>query len=306
MNIGQLADGFVQIAKNQTQIDRFTALISEIMAESGPITTLEVKEKPRVLLGLPRGGFVSRGTDMAAMVNGSDSLAYDVMTVDMPSESLLCNGFNKLLCYYLNDPTLDYFMMLHGDVEPHGPFIDVMIDEASRGQFQVFHAVCALKDYRALTSTGLGDMDDKWEHRRRISIHELIDTLPDTFSLEELLEAYGEVPDHPCMIPNTGCMLMQGREWIEKFALDHAFHMKDRIVLQDGIYSAQCIPEDWGLGFWCAENGIKVGGTKKIKIDHHGSAAYANHYKWGAYTRDEQYFKSIEGKKNGRPVADRS
>jgi len=123
-----------------------------------------------------------------------------------------------------------------------------------------------------LTSTAVAFSRDIWGPKRRITTREL-ERLPMVFSAESLRPIFGDVY---CLLPNTGCMLLRG-DWLKDCP---AFTIIDRIVKRGGKHKAENVSEDWLLGYWLAERGLKAGAIK-IPTTHYGRTSYSTAKPWG-------------------------
>lgn len=284
--------------------------------------------KPNVLLALPCIGNPHLGSCWAAFQRASN----DRMLVMMSprNTSLLAFGFNQSWCDFANG-TYDYFAMLHADHAPSDFWLDVMMEEMDNGGYGVMHAVAAIKDERGLTSTALGRRREPWGPLRRLTLHE-IHKLPETFALEDCVRTFQD-ERYDCLMPNTGVMLVRREGFpFDKFT---GFCISDRVVVDrnhrhgnaacplnvTGIcqhcvmadearksrctcsqYSCQVEPEDWAFGRWCARNGVKVGGTRKVTTNHYGSACFNNSSGYGTWQRDEAAFNAGDPERMDVPV----
>lgn len=238
--------------------------------------------KPVVFLGLPRLGQVEPESCVAAFVTGASD-RFSVMAQPYQS-SLLAGGFNALFCQFLNG-MYPYFALLHADVYPHSTWIDTMIDAMEKRNCSVIHACVAIKDNRGLTSTAVGDPEDPW-NARRLTTREVC-ALPEVFNIADVTRLVGPpFPKNPCLLPNTGCMILKRGEWCSTFP---GFTITDRIVRNGLTASAETEPEDWAFGRWCAKNSLMVLGTRLVKVEHFGRASYPNNEGWGSWRVDEHY-----------------
>jgi hypothetical protein len=184
--------------------------------------------------------------------------------------SLLAQGFNALWCTALNmrlsGERCDYFAMLHADVEPADGWLDVLTGEMEARNLDLLSAVVPIKDGHGLTSTALARPDgDTWGALCRLSMREVYD-LPETFTSEDT--------GHPLLV-NTGCWVCRfDPEWARKVH----FRINDRIVFNKalGLYQAQVEPEDWYFSRLCHELGLRIGATRKVRLDHAGRVHYPN------------------------------
>jgi len=207
------------------------------------------------------------------------------------SSSLLANCFNKLLVTCLEAGGFDYWFMVHADVGPTPLAADIMIAELEAYHLDVIHAPCKLKDGSGRTSTAVAYSDDPWDFKRRLTVKELARLWP-TFTAGTLAEQLD--PGIKVLLPNTGCMLIKLGPWLDNFP---GFEIRDRIdrvpVTRLGVTlsrDANTISEDWNFGYWCAANGVKVGGTFKVRTDHVGRAVYSTKRITGL-PFDDSYFE---------------
>src|SRR5262245_17498739 len=73
--------------------------------------------------------------------------------------SLLASNFNRIWCYALNlvhhGERVDYFAMLHDDIDPEKYWLDKLIDELEAQELDLLSVVVPIKDRRGMTSTAL-------------------------------------------------------------------------------------------------------------------------------------------------------
>jgi hypothetical protein len=200
--------------------------------------------------------------------------------------SLLGHSLNDYLAMCLNDGGYDYFGIVHADLAPADNWLSTMLAEMDAHDLEVCHAVCAIKDSSGLTSTSIAYSNDPWARVRRITLTELA-RLPQTFTIETLREAYD--PAALRLLPNTGCLVMRAKTWLRSF---DGFEIRGRLRTrpEDGKRVADVVPEDWNFGHWCAEHGVRVGGTKAVVTEHFGRASFRSDVVWGS-ERDEAFFR---------------
>jgi SAM-dependent methyltransferase len=189
--------------------------------------------------------------------------------------SLLANNFNQLWCAALNlahqGRRVDYFAMIHADIEPEDWWLDKLIDELEARDLDMLGVVVPIKDRRGITSVALDRPDgDTWRPLCRLTMAEVF-RLPETFTSEDV--------GHPLLL-NTGL-------WVCRFAEDWArqvhFTINDRIAFDTGKdrYVAVNESEDWFFSRLCHEMGKKVGATRKIRLMHRGPTQFSNDHVWG-------------------------
>ncbi len=230
-------------------------------------------------------------------------------------------------CANATDVTYDYWGMLHADLCPSGLWLEVMIEEMEKYDLDVIHAPAAIKDARGVTSTAVGRWDDRWGTIRKISATELqalpetftIHDLPASWSKhwddEDGADKRKCRRAGYCLLPNTGCLLVRLRKDGKadpRWRRFRGFEINDRLgALQgttgegtakrqhfivpvedpawngDGRIVAQVAPEDWNFGRWCAAQGLRVGGTRKVTTQHFGRGVYQTDKAWGTWAKDE-------------------
>ena len=289
------ADGFGRWAEN---------LMKPAEVANGHVTV----GKKRVFLAVPHHGPVEIEAMMAALLYATDTDKME-MVFSHRQSSLLAYSFNILWCECMNANMSDYFIMQHADIFPVGEWATQLVDECDAGGYDVMHAMAAIKDSRGVTSTALGTQEH-FGPVRKITTYER-EKLPDTFGLEEALDAVGRkatVARSPegqwCLLPNTGAMCVKIGPWCQRFP---GFTIRDRIIRiyeDDRKFAAddpaapdegfKCIgpqvaPEDWNFGRWCASKGMKVGGTRKVKVAHFGRGMFTAASQWGDWLQDESF-----------------
>jgi hypothetical protein len=237
-----------------------------------------IDEMPRVMLCMPGynnglTGGAARGFYRAS--RGDQAHRPVRLSLNDASSSLLAHNFNRLWTVALNAVhrglRLDYFAMLHADVEPEEFWLDTLIDELEEQKLDVLGVAVPIKDHHGLTSIAVDREDpDSWRPRCRLTMREIF-RLPETFTSRDV---GGD------LLINTGC-------WVCKFNMDWAtevyFTIRDRIVFDKslGAYKPEVEPEDWFFSRTCHALGLRVGCTRKVKLDHAGSAKYRNTEPWG-------------------------
>lgn len=231
-----------------------------------------MSRQPFVFLGQPGYGQLTAGAARAFW--RASRLPDDAVYRQYNEGSLLAANFNALWVSALNlaraGRAPDYFAMLHADVEPQDWWLDTLIDELEDKNLDVLSAVVPIKDSHGLTSTALSHPDgDPFRILCRLTMAD-VHRLPETFTSDDV--------GHPLLL-NTGLWVCRFDEaWTRKVR----FTINDRIVtLPDGSYRAQCEPEDWYFSRLCHELGLKLGATRKVKLEHRGTAAFTNDRPWG-------------------------
>lgn len=218
----------------------------------------------------------------AAFHNGvADMMSCEEVVIARPRSSLLAYGFNIGFAEALNRG-VDWFVMLHADVEPLGQgWVSQLLADADERGLDIIHAPVPIKDGSGNTSTAVVRELDPWTRRKRLTLAELAQ-LPDVFTVEDVQASVD--PEALLLLPNTGCHAVRMGEWCSEFF----YTIEDKIVYDGEKYTARSIPEDWRVGFDAHRLGLRVGGTNRVKVNHHGMAAYSTAKVWGQ-DRDVQF-----------------
>jgi SAM-dependent methyltransferase len=224
----------------------------------------------RTFLGMP--GY---GKQTAAAGRGLWRARRDMtsVAVEYRQGSLLAANFNALWCGALNlahrGDDVSYFAMLHYDIGPQDFWLDAMIEELEAKNLDVLGVAVPIKDSHGLTSLAI-DGDSTWRPKCRLTMSEVLQ-LPETFTSADI--------GGPLLL-NTGCWVCRfNPEWARKIS----FTVNDRIVFNRATdrYEAEVEPEDWYFSRLLHEMGLKVGATRKIRIDHRGEIDFSNDRAWG-------------------------
>jgi hypothetical protein len=207
--------------------------------------------------------------------------------------SLLASNFNGLWCSALNlahaGRDVSHFAMQHADVEPEDWWLDTLIAEMEAHGLDVLGAVVPIKDPHGRTSIALDHpTGNTYRTLCRLTMNEVF-RLPETFTSEDV--------GHPILL-NTGLWVCRFDEaWARKVK----FEINDRIVFDRNLdrYVPECEPEDWQFSRLCHELGLKIGATRKIKLNHRGPSPFSNGHPWG------EPFDSAGVKESVLPKADR-
>jgi hypothetical protein len=215
-----------------------------------------------------------------------------VYRLDPSPSSNLAWGFNRGLCYALNmrlEGKATHFAMLHADISTSPWWLDTLWDEMERTGAHMISAASPIKDCHGVTSTAIGK-DNCWNPWTRITMHELYE-LPETFGIEDLGENSKELGFN--LLLNTGCMLIDLRPdyWGEVGdggELPFAFEIRNRITFVPGRgYEPQTESEDWLISRLLSDAGAKLACTRKVIVNHHGTAVYSSSRPWGDWLQDQ-------------------
>lgn len=197
--------------------------------------------------------------------------------------SLLANAFNVLWCLALTlqqrGRQVDYFAMIHSDIEPQDFWLDTLIAELEERDLDILGVAVPIKSQHGLTSLALADPEgDNFRPKCRLTLRDVYD-LPETFTSADV--------GYPLLL-NTGL-------WVCRF--DAAwnrqvhFEINDRITFhaEENVWRPEVEPEDWNFSRQCHALGLKIGATRKIPVKHAGSLRFDNMRPWGTETFDSHY-----------------
>lgn len=196
--------------------------------------------------------------------------------------SLLCLNFNRAWADGLNRRAglgLTHWALQHDDITPEAGWADVAIDELDRTGADGICPVIPCKDARGLTSTAV--RDPATDRVRRLTMREA-HRLPPTFDAADCRAAGVAAGDADQLLVNTGLLVVRlDRPWVEDFpGFANGYDGVSRGP--DGVWRAGCFSEDWTFSVWCAENGVRLLATTKVKAVHHGADGdYPNTGPWG-------------------------
>lgn len=177
---------------------------------------------------------------------------------------------------------ITHFAMLHSDIHPSEGWIDILASEMQRTGADLISTVVALKDWRGLTSTGVGDSSDPWNAFRRFTMREVHSILPETFDIADT--------PHPdkYLLHNTGCWLADLRNpawrtvdengWLKATL---SFPIAAR-MMPNGTIEHRRESEDWYFSRMIAELPLKTVATRKVSATHYGTTPYVNNKPWGS------------------------
>lgn len=239
--------------------------------------------RPVAFLGMP--GY---GTLTAGAANGlyRASRCESLNVIIRPEQSsLLALNMNNLWCHALNlvhqGKRLDYFAMLHTDVEPEEWWLDKLIAEMEARDLDVLGVVVPIKDVRGVTSIALARPDgDNWRTHARLTMREVF-RLPETFTSEDV--------GYPVLL-NTGLWVCRFRE---EWAREVHFTINDRILYEPNLkrYVPQVESEDWYFSRLLHELRLKIGCTRKVRVEHYGGMNFTNSRAWGEQDFDTSHVR---------------
>lgn len=195
-----------------------------------------------------------------------DGQSHGVKVDTLASQSsLLANNFNRAWCAGLNGD-YDYFAMLHADITCSEFWLDTMIEELERYDFDVLSAVVPIKSMKGTTSTAV-DGGDRWHPACRLTMREAF-ALPVTFTAEDV--------GYPLLL-NTGCWVVKWGDWCK----DVCFHIYDQIIHNGKEYIAEVESEDWNFSRQLNDLGLRIGATRIIETRHVGAVEFVNSLAYG-------------------------
>jgi hypothetical protein len=242
----------------------------------------------KVLIAVPAyGQGVTWGAARAVWRFATREHRFDVA---QSSTSLITMNCNTLWCAALNmraSHELEWFAMLHTDVEPMEWWIDTLIAEAVNHGADLMSTVIPLKNFTGSTSTGIANAGSAFGQFCRLTLSQIRHpSFPDTFGIEEAVEALARLPEplrvvgapSEQLLVNTGCFVCRiTRPWAEKVW----FEQTDGIELRNGMWSPLSQPEDWNFARRVSANGGKVMATRLVKVIHRGEAEFRSDQVWG-------------------------
>jgi hypothetical protein len=230
------------------------------------------------MIGMPRFGAVEMGAAIAYCAPNTHADIDEEAKVDVVAWQTSCtssttNAMNQILAKaldYRDDGFITHLAMIHADVEPEGPWTNILWNEQRLHGDVVTSAVIAIKDNRLRSSTAIGDVSDDWKVNAWIGLGERGD-IPDTFGTEDVCEP-GE-----CLLVNTGLMLMDLRwpGWD-----DFSFQWYSRIEKwregEEWGRRTDFRPEDWEMSRYLHRHGARYHATFKVPAVHVGNGRWPN------------------------------
>jgi predicted O-methyltransferase YrrM len=199
------------------------------------------------------------------------------------------DDFNAVWAQALNAAEVGevtHFCMLHSDVAPQGQWLDILLDELDRLDLDMVSAISPIKDSRGVTSSGIGDPQNRWEPFRRFTMQEVCG-FPETFDAASV--GYEGWP----LLHNTGCWVCDLRkplffETDDDKTLKAYFDFPSRVHRgEDGLFTNARESEDWYFSRCLTELNAKTAITRKVRLSHRGFIDYTNWEPWGKFEHDE-------------------
>lgn len=170
---------------------------------------------------------------------------------------------------------ITHFALMHDDVCPEGPWLDVLMDVMDETGADMVSAAVPIKDGRGLTSTAVDNKDDNTWLVRRITMHELHNDLPETFTSKDIPWADGG------LLANTGLFVCRFGEWAEKVAWNQ--HNRIKHLVSDNnknVWMAEAFPEDWDFCRQLNRLGLKIAVTRRVPL-YHERPEFTTRTVWG-------------------------
>ena len=242
-----------------------------------------------VIVGFPYSGTPCMGFDTAkALYRCSRQHRASIFGI-----SGSWGNFNQILAECLNrasEGKVTHMAFLHADIAPEEWWVDVLMAEMERLGADVVSALVPIKDLRGISSSGIGDSNDRWHPLRRFTMQEAYE-FPETFDAKDA--------GYPgsCLLHNDGCFLMDLRNPIFRKTDDNgvlvaSFDFPRRIRLVDGKFTTEGESEDWYWSRKLHELGAKTYITRKVKLNHEGGFCYPNTGIWGTYQSGDEDTKT--------------
>lgn len=211
------------------------------------------------------------------------------------SSSLIPGSCNNLWCEALNmreSHGIDWFGLLHADIEPEHFWLDKMLAIAEASQADMLSVCVPIKDDRGITSTAIASGDERTQFCRLTQRQLWHPDFPETFDTDQCADALERLPE-PLGIPNcpryglrlnTGCMLLRLKpEFCDGSVY---FENVDWIEQRNGLWLARDISEDWRFAQKVQAAGGRLVATRAVKAIHKGIAKFPNDVPWGLKPND--------------------
>ncbi len=256
-----------------------------------------------VRLGMPGPSFIF------GSIQGAVHASMGKHDVHLTNSGTGWDDFNAVWCDALNAfeaGEVTHFAMLHSDITPEAGWLDILLSELDRLGADLVSAVSPIKDTRGLTSSGIGDPNNRWSPLRRFTVRELL-KMPETFNAAEV--GYEGYP----LLHNTGCWVCDLRNPLfreeepdgsAKLFFDFARRVYRSAISREGIVKLgtkagrwvfSCESEDWYFSRKLHEANANSYITRKVKLTHRGFVEYPNSAAWGTYEHDNETMTRWKG-----------
>jgi len=243
-----------------------------------------------VLLGCPTHD--GRLFDGCAKVFYSDASQHHRVVPFVATFSLLTANCNILWAMALNwyeAKQVDWFAMIHSDVQPEPFWIDRLIAEADAHAADVMSAVIPIKNDTGLTSTAISDPNDDCGRFVRLTTSQVRHpSFPVTFDGDKAVQALRSLPENlrieaPAgakLLCNTGCMVCRLGSWCDPTKV--YFDEVTRFTRINSQWRPFIRSEDWFFTGQATAAGAKVMATTTLKVLHLGATVFPNDKVWGS------------------------
>jgi hypothetical protein len=205
--------------------------------------------------------------------------------------SLLTANCNILWAMALNwyeSNQVDWFALIHSDIQPEPLWIDKLIAEADAHRADIMTAVIPIKNDRGLTSTAICDPSDDYGKFIRITTSQVRHpSFPTTFDGPMAVQALRSLPgdlrlDAPAdarLLCNTGCMVCRLGAWCDPRHV--YFDEVTKFERVNNHWKPFIRSEDWFFTGRATAQGAKVMATTTLKVLHHGLTPFPSDQIWG-------------------------
>jgi FkbM family methyltransferase len=242
------------------------------------------KQKAKILLGVPSSGMISEPSSKASWL---PSIHHQVDRV--PSCQSGCN-FTRCWQAIMNagmQGLCTHGAMMHVDLmvsEDGGRWLDILMAEMEATGADFISVPIAIKDPRGVTSSGIGNPENRWNPWKRFTIKE-INKFPKTFSIDDT------VYRGKFLLHNHALCLadMRNPAWYVPGPDGDApaiFNFEERLRLENGFWQRYQDSEDWAFSRMLWHMGLKTVITSKVKVIHLGQIGYENYGDTGLWEVD--------------------
>jgi hypothetical protein len=211
--------------------------------------------------------------------------------------SLLTANCNILWAMALNlyeAKQVDWFALIHSDVQPEINWIDRLIAEADAHGADLMSAVIPIKNEKGLTSTAISDPNDDCGKFIRLTTSQVRHpSFPVTFDGETAVQGLRSLPANlriqaPAgvrLLCNTGCMVCRLGPWCDPRKV--YFDEVTRFERINNQWKPFIRSEDWFFTGQAVAAGAKVMATTTLQVLHHGQTPFPNNQAWGSPLDEE-------------------
>lgn len=264
----------------------------------------------RILLSVPGTGMLC---ESAAQASWLASLHHKV---DRIPSNVSGPNFNACLAHALNaceEGKYTHFAMMHTDIQVvekretcrdcggkkcekcddvgvciYDRWLDVLMEEMEKVNADFISVPMAIKDHRGVTSSGIGNPDNRWNPWRRFCVNEF-GQWPETFCAADI--GYGD----KYLNHNHALCLWDMRKPLwwqidDTGSISAMFNFTEQIIRDP--HSRKWVrwqdSEDWAFSRRLWEIGARTYITSRIKTLHHGGISYENSGDWGLWKSGDE------------------